>query len=128
MRTGEGQINKPSAGPTWRRLNKPVFALQFVTLSLMIAPLVTVVTVDSPVPRLARLSASCLWILALAPAWIYVRTPRTSRRPIPFLPVIGILFGLYYALPAVLGAYSIHWRISIDPEHDYNRPAFVAFV
>ncbi len=44
----------------------------------------------------------------------------------PFLPIIGLLYGLYFALPAALGAYNQHYRISLTPTRDYGDAIFVA--
>ncbi|HUR00469.1 MAG TPA: hypothetical protein VM166_13525 [Gemmatimonadaceae bacterium] len=90
-----------------------------------IAPILSLLLVDSPVPLNTRFVGWFLWIACLIPSWQYFRQ-RRSRAPIPFMPVIGVLYLLYYARPLVFGSYNQHWRIRVDPETDYNYPAQLA--
>lgn len=100
--------------------------LRIVLAAAIIFPYSAMLVVDSPVPLGTRAAASLLWSLGFLPAWIYLGQPRHRRAPIPFLPIIGVLNALYYALPAVLGAYALHWRISLDPTVDYGEPVRLA--
>ena len=72
-----------------------------------------ILTADGTIPLSTRLLAAVLWVATL------------GRRPIPFLPVIGLFYGLYYALPVVLDAALLNFAVWIDPLHDY-QPAVVA--
>ena len=92
----------------------------------MLAPLVVSIVVESPVPVDTRMEAALLWILCLVPAWSYLGKKREQRRPIPFLSMIGILYGIYFALPAALGSYNQHYRIVLSPRRDYDEAIFVA--
>jgi hypothetical protein len=94
----------------------------------MLIPLMVALLVDSPVPVETREEAAILWMLCLMPAWFYLGTRPGVRRPIPFLPIIGALYGLYYALPAALGAFNQHYKITVSPGIDYNEAVFAALL
>lgn len=100
--------------------------LRVLVLVAMAVPLIAATVIHSPVPFETRVEAAFLWILCLVPAWVHVSTSPERRRPIPFLPMIGILYGLYYALGASLGAYNQHYRIVLSPSRDYDDAVFVA--
>jgi hypothetical protein len=102
--------------------------LRIAVVVAMIAPAVVSVVVTSPVPIEVRLEAALLCALCLLPSWSYLRTPATRRRPIPFLPIIGLLYALYFALPAALGAYNQHYKIVLSPAWDYDEAVFIALV
>jgi O-antigen polysaccharide polymerase Wzy-like protein len=94
-----------------------------------IGPLTALWLVRGEIPDFIRYQAGLLWVLCLLPAWVYVRTDPRVRPPIPFLPLVGFAFGLYYALSAVLGAANASdlaldlTRIQLlDPASDYDRP------
>jgi hypothetical protein len=78
--------------------------------------------VPSELPTYARLLAVILWTLCLLPAWQYLRMAPAKRRPIPFLPFVGMLYGFYCALPMLLGAQNIHWKIVLTDPADYVPP------
>lgn len=100
--------------------------LKAVVVITALAPLSTLMTTPSAIPMVTRLVAAALWVLTLSPAMAYLRTPPASRRPIPFLPVIGLLFGLYTALPVVTGAENLHWSIHVEPATDYRVPVILS--
>jgi hypothetical protein len=100
--------------------------LQIVTVVAMAVPLVVSMVVESPIPFETRVEAAFLWVLCLVPSWHYLTAPPPRRRPIPFMPMIGILYGLYYALGAAIGAYSAHYKIVLAPRRDYDDAVFVA--
>jgi hypothetical protein len=102
--------------------------LRLGAVLIICVPYVIAVTGNSPVPIETRLSGAFLWSLCLLPGWWYLRTSPSVRRPIPFLPLIGLLYGLYYALPAALGTYNQHYRIVLNPRLDYGDPVFVALL
>jgi hypothetical protein len=100
--------------------------LRALLLVVMVLPLVAATVVSSPVPFETRVEAAFLWMLCLVPAWMHLSAVPMNRRPIPFIPMIGILYGLYYALGAALGAYNQHYKIFLNPGRDYDDAVFVA--
>jgi hypothetical protein len=100
--------------------------LRALVLIVMAVPLVAASIVHSPVPFETRVEAAFLWILCLIPSWVHLGARAERRRPIPFIPMIGILYGLYYSLGAALGAYNQHYRIVLSPSRDYDDAVFVA--
>lgn len=76
------------------------------------------------IPQFVRDRAALLWVLCWLPAIHYSLLSRQERRPIPFLPVIGVLYGLYYALAPMLGqtnllTSSVAWTLpSLDPSRE----------
>jgi hypothetical protein len=93
---------------------------------VMFAPLIAATVVTSPVPFETRVGAGFLWLLCLAPSWLHLSATPANRRPIPFVPMIGIIYGLYYALGAALGAANQHYKILLNPGRDYDDAVFVA--
>jgi hypothetical protein len=102
--------------------------LQSAALILIVTPFCVALVMDSPMPMEVRVTGAFLWSLCILPGWWYLRTAPANRRPIPFLPLIGVLYGLYYALPAALGSYNQHYRIVLNPRLDYGDPIFIALV
>ena len=102
--------------------------LRIVVVVAMIVPGLVALLVTSPVPIDVRLEAALVCALCLLPSWSYLRAGAERRRPIPFLPIIGLLYALYFALPAALGAYNLHYRIVLSPAWDYDEAVFVALV
>jgi hypothetical protein len=92
----------------------------------MVIPLIAATVVSSAVPFETRFEAGFLWMLCLIPAWMHLSAISVSRRPIPFMPMIGIIYGLYYALGAALGASNEHYKIFLNPGRDYDDAIFVA--
>ena len=100
--------------------------LRALVLIAMALPLVASIVVHSPVPFDTRVEAAFLWhTLSGSRPPSRKRTAR-RRRPVPFLPIIGVLYGLYFALPAALGAYNQHYKILLTPTRDYDDAVFVA--
>jgi putative Mn2+ efflux pump MntP len=97
-------------------------ALRRLLAVLMIAPLISLLLVDSAIPIGTRSLAGVFWILCLLPAWFYLGMPAETRRPIPLLPFIGVLYGLYYPLSVVLGSYNEYFKVTVVPETDYIAP------
>jgi hypothetical protein len=99
--------------------------LRLAVLLAMIVPAVASVVVTSPVPVDVRMEAALLCAFCLAPAWQYLGS--SSRRPpIPFISIIGVLYAIYFALPAALGSYNQHYKIVLTPTRDYDDAVFVA--
>ena len=101
--------------------------LRIVVVLAMIIPGIVAVSVTSPVPMDVRMEAALVCALCLVPAWSYLRSS-VQRRPIPLLPIIGLLYAIYFALPAALGAYNQHYRIVLIPTRDYDDAVFAALV
>lgn len=105
---------------------EPIFrAVAFV---VMIAPFVIAAVVESPVPFETRMEAGLLWLLCIFPGWMYLGQGAATRRPIPLIPIIGLLYGLYYALGPALGTYNQHYRIVLNPIRDYDDAVFAALL
>jgi hypothetical protein len=100
--------------------------LQVLIIAAMLVPLIVSVVVESPIPFQTRVEAAFLWVLCLVPSWHYLAAAPVHRKPIPFMPMIGILYGLYYALGAALGAYGAHYKIVLSPRRDYDDAIFDA--
>lgn len=83
---------------------------------------------DGPLLFTTRLEALVLWVLCVWPAWRYVATPVPERPPIPFLPLFGITFGVYFALPLVLGQTNLGGFGSYLREQDYAAAVDAAFL
>jgi hypothetical protein len=87
----------------------------------------------SDLPLGVRDTAALLWILCFLPAWSYLREPASRRRPIPILPIMGIEYGMYYALSPLLGLHNVTgvWDTgrmieALDPARDYALPLRLA--
>ena len=112
------------ATPT-RREDRSQPILRALVLIAMALPLAAAIAVHSPVPFETRVEAAFLWMMCLVPGLLHVSASRDRRRPVPFLPIVGLLYGLYFALPAALGAYNQHYRIVLSPTRDYDDAIFV---
>lgn len=101
-----------------------------VLLALAFMPLLAL-RVPSDLPASDRTLGAVLWLLCILPGLIYVGQHPSRRPPIPFFPLIGVVYGMYYALPAMSGAINLAYnpyqvRITwLDPAHDI-RPAIEA--
>ena len=97
----------------------------------MLAPLLLLQT-PSLLPFSERVSGVMLWIACGAPMVVYVFRSPQRREAFPFFPLIGLVFGAYYALPAMSGAVNLayrpdQFRISyLDPAHDFKQPIELA--
>lgn len=108
-------------GPHYQRI------LRLAVLLAMIVPAIASVIVTSPVPVDVRMEAALVCAFCLAPAWQYLGLSY-RRPPIPFLPIIGVLYAVYFALPAALGSYNQHYKIVLSPTRDYDDAVFAALV
>lgn len=75
-----------------------------------------------------QMEALLLWVLCLLPGWIYVGTKPSLRPPLPFLPLYGVVFGAYYALPLVLGQTDLGGFGGYLRKEDYNAAADAALL
>jgi hypothetical protein len=126
-------VNPPSSVLTRRRgisrrpgrspslLRKSVATLAFLPLALS---LVT----DLPVFWFTRVLAASLWVLCLVPSFMYLRQPQAIRRPIPFFPLISLIYGIYYMLPLTLGIVDNYYNAPVFVQSDYDYPVQLAFL
>ena len=105
---------------------------QFVVFA-MVLPLTALFFRDSALDDATRWLAGATWVLCLLPAWDYLRFPPRRRPPIPFLPMIGIAYGVYFVLQAVLGDTNVYGRFNVaaymqilDP-HLYRQAVQLVF-
>jgi hypothetical protein len=101
--------------------------LPSVVAAMAVLPILAVLFRSSDIPPFTRVLATGLWILCLAPAFAYVSDESPTRRPIPFFPMISAVYGLYYILPIVVGAYNRYMNAEADPAFDYDLPVQLAF-
>lgn len=84
--------------------------------------------VPAPVPAVPRFLATLLWVLCLLPLYVYLGHHSASRRPLPFLAAISVIFGLYYALPLTIGITDNYYNAPVDARTDYHQPVQLAFL
>jgi hypothetical protein len=112
----------PAAPPTSIRSRAASLAgFRLITVMIALVP-VAALGVPSEVPQEPRVMASLLWALCLAPSWFYLQLPERRRPPVPFLPLVGVVYLFYYPLHIVLGQSSVNYLFRLDPTFDYDRP------
>jgi hypothetical protein len=85
-------------------------------------------------PTEVRSTGALLWCACLLPTAHYVFSKRSRRRPFPFLPLVGIMYGAYFALAAVAGQSNLNYipfQIGVPyvfPDTDYALPIRLALV
>jgi hypothetical protein len=109
-------------------LTRSQLLLRAIVIIAMTLPAIASVMVTSPIPVEVRLEAALLCAFCLLPAWSYLGKIPAQRPPIPFLPIIGVLYALYFALSAAIGSYNQHYRIVLSPRVDYDDAVFTALV
>ena len=107
--------------------NKPLTFLRRLTVAIAVLPAVGAVMIDSPVPGATRVLVTLLWVLSLVPAYLYFATPSNRRRPLPFVPAVSLVYGLYYAFPLTVGGVGLYEGAPVDPRWDYELPVQLAF-
>jgi hypothetical protein len=111
--------------------NKFSGAAEVVLLLAMLAPLLLLQT-PSELPSTERNNGALLWLACIAPTVGYVFRRPNRREPFPFFPLIGVVYGIYYALPALSGTVNLayrpdQFRISyLDPAQDFHTPIELA--
>lgn len=98
-----------------------------LTLAAIAPALYQILQEESQLHWGIRLLALAFWVSCLVPAWQYLRIKPSMRRPIPFLAMIGLLYGLYYALSPALGAANVRAHATLDERVDYGKPLVLAF-
>lgn len=95
---------------------------------LALAPLLVALTGESELPRTTQVLAAFTWLLATLPAYFYLKRRPASRRPLPFVETVSLLYGVYYVLPVALGQVNRAWRITVDASNGYDVPMQLAFL
>ena len=105
--------------------------VEFLLLPLAFLPLLLLQT-HSELPAADRVNGAALWIACVAPsAWYVFRRPN-RREAFPFFPLVGLIYGAYYALPALSGAVNLAYRPDqfrityLDPARDFRVPIELA--
>ena len=93
-------------------------------LAAMYGPLFAIFFRDSDIDTLDRLIAGATWLLCLWPAWQFVNESPLTRRPVPFFPMIAVVFGCYFPLQIVLGATNVYGRFEVAAEVPELHPAY----
>lgn len=104
--------------------------LRWLVVAIAVVPLFMSSDLDSVVPFGVRFQSWTLWVLCWVPALIYL-VSRPERRPaLPFLPIVGVLHGLYYALQLTLGADNTNAvaLARLDARRDYELPIQLALI
>lgn len=104
---------------------QPLWLWALIALAT-VAPLLLLVTVTGPIPDSVRGLGGVLWVLCWAPTAVYFWTPVARRSPVPALPMIGVLYALYFPLQLLLGIPDANDLVSLDAARDYQRPAELA--
>ena len=102
-----------------RRAEILLFAVAFLPL----------LALDNPadLEQSVRVRGAVLWLACLLPAFGYLLRKSARREPVPFFPLFGVIFGVYFALPAVLGTVNLAYvpnqmQITwLDPVHDFDQ-------
>ena len=125
VRTGRIGSTPSQAG---RAPSRAPLVLQMVIFVLITVPIVAVFTSQSDVPFVTRAFAAILWGLCLVPSWRYVAQSAAAREPIPFVPVVGLIYGLYFALPVLAPQHTIWVKLAVDETTDYDWPILLALI
>jgi hypothetical protein len=100
-------------------------AVEVLILLIALVPLAFLYG-DAELAQADRTRGALLWIACVVPTAIYVLRGRRHREPIPFLPLIGIVYGVYYAIPAMTGTVNIAYQPNqaainyLDPARDFS--------
>lgn len=97
-------------------------------IALFAAAFLPLLALDSPadLEHSVRVRGAVLWLACLLPAFSYLLRKSARREPVPFFPLFGVIFGIYFALPAVLGTVNLAYvpnqmQITwLDPVHDFD--------
>jgi hypothetical protein len=114
-------MSAATATPSTRSRAASLTGLRLILVATALVP-VAALGVPSDIPIESRVLAAILWVLCLAPAWHYLQLPERRRPPVPFLPLVGVVYLFYYPLHVVLGQSSVNYLFHLDPAFDYDRP------
>ncbi len=110
-----------------RRMHQPQpLWLWTAVMALTVGPLFLLLTNAGQIPDGVRAKGGVLWLLTMLPTIVYFATPAVRRPPTPALPILGLLFGLYYPLQLLLGTPNANDLVNLDPTADYLRPTDMA--
>lgn len=93
-----------------------------------IGPLFFLLRSPGGIPSDVRGVGGILWVLSLVPMLIYMATPGARRAPTPAMPLLGVMFGLYYPLQLLLDTPNANDLVSLDPTVDYRPAAEIVLV
>lgn len=105
---------------------------RWLAVAVALAPPLTLLSQSAELPADIRIKGAALWTLSMLPAVSYAFRRPSRREPAPMFPVIGLVFGIYYALPAMVGAVNMAYKpvqIGIpylDPATAYESPVELA--
>ncbi len=121
---------RPVPRPAPRRARpRRKWPAQLVVAILALVPAWFILTTDPRVPTSVKTQAALLWVLCFIPSWDYFSRQSGKRPPLPFLPVVGMLFGVYFALPIIAPVgFLPAGRLTINATTEYTRPVLVALV
>jgi hypothetical protein len=100
-------------------------AVEALILLVALVPLFSLYS-DAELTQADRTRGALLWIACVVPAAIYVLRSRTRREPFPFFPLVGIVYGVYYAIPAISGSVNLAYQPNqfainyLDPARDFS--------
>lgn len=133
---------QPARPSKWRWRRWPMLVPFAIAMACTLFPLRAALLPEfapraNDLPQNVRDHAALLWVLCWLPTLRYVLSSPATRRPIPFMPIIGILYGLYYALSPALGFANYWGRDPVndtavaelfDAAADYAHPVNMALV
>src|SRR5687768_8821503 len=96
------QQTRPAARVGKTGYSQPLWLWTLLGL-IAFGPLLLLMTNAGDIPGEVRALGGVLWLLSWGPALVYFATPAPRRAPMPALPIMGALFGLYFALQLLLG-------------------------
>lgn len=104
--------------------------LRTMIMVIALAPFALTSDSSSAVPFDVRLQSWFLWFLCWLPAIVYLLSRPDRRPPVPFLPIVGAIHGLYYALQLMLGVDNTNpiALAHLDPRRDYALPMRLALI
>ncbi|HEX2779336.1 MAG TPA: hypothetical protein VHM30_07545 [Gemmatimonadaceae bacterium] len=110
-----------------------LWVLRLLVVAAALAPLLSTSGLRSAVPEDIRAESGLFWVLCWVPAFAYLMQSSDTRPPIPFLAIIGVAHGLYYALQLTAGVDNANQVQTItlaplDPRHEYARPVRIALL
>lgn len=80
----------------------------------------------SPISWSVRAVGASTTLLSLVPGLTYLTSRPERRRPVPFLPIVGFLYGIYFGVPFLLGPLASPRGSVLDSSGGLLRPAVLA--
>jgi hypothetical protein len=107
-------------------MEKLLIAVALFPLTWLLSP--------GEMPADVRAMGAVLWCLCLIPAARYAFGNREMQPPFPFLPLIGLVYGGYYAFAAMAGKANLNYvpmQVGVpyvDPQTEFSTPVRLALV